>query len=140
LRDTSNSSNGNTESFKILSATETRWFGGVRGVRGKIYTIKIASTSSSMVNFTALVLNKERIPIEVLFQNNIYNITARITEGDALPNLGEPENNHKNSFNDDSKNSFLEYTTKDSNIPKTLTVKEFTQMVGYLIDGEALPN
>ncbi len=77
--------------LKILSATETDWLGGVRGVRGKIFTIRIKSTLKQKPTFSDLEIGDEKIPVSVSVKNNIYTVIARTSVSKPLVDFGTSE-------------------------------------------------
>lgn len=96
--------------FKIINANYYNWFGGVKGVRGKVFEIQISKLSKEELILKNLVINDVKFQITQSDANGILSINARITEGDH-PDVNLNQNMIKNKF-------FLEYTNKKGKLKK----------------------
>lgn len=96
--------------FKIINANYYNWFGGVKGVRGKVFEIQISKLSKEELILKNLVINDVKFQITQSDANGILSINARITEGDH-PDVNLNQNMIKNKF-------FLEYTDKKGKLKK----------------------
>lgn len=121
------------QKLSVLSAIETDWIGGVQGVRGKIYTIRIKSKLKQIVTFSGLEINGEKILVTTLFKNNIYTVTARTSNPNTLPDAGAaPGSSNITTV----KNAVLLYTEFNSKTIKKLSVPKFTHVENVLKSGE----
>ncbi|MBE2273081.1 MAG: hypothetical protein IAE62_02295 [Flavobacteriales bacterium] len=116
-----------------MSATETDWIGGVQGVRGKIYTIRIKSTLKQEATFSALEMNGEKIPVTALLKNNIYTVTARTTSPNPQSDAGSAPGSTEIS---PAKSGALSYTEGTSKTVKKLVISKFTHVENGLKNGD----
>lgn len=121
------------KNLTILSATESTWVGGVRGVRGKIYTVKVKSSLKQKINFTGLNIDSEKVPVTATVKSNVYTVTARTTENNELPNMGEEPAQESAA----AKSFVLEYSEGESKVVRKLNIPKFTKVATVIKDGEA---
>lgn len=96
--------------FKIINANYYNWFGGVKGVRGKVFEIQISKISKKDLVLKNLVINGIIFQISQTETNGILIVNARINEGD-YPDVKLHQKINKNKF-------FIEYTDKNGKLKR----------------------
>ncbi|WP_027376704.1 hypothetical protein [Kaistella palustris] len=124
------------KALDILSATESSWIGGVAGVRGKIYTVRIKRSASQDFTFTSLKTADGVIPVNVTLKNNIYTVTARTSPSNPQISAGAAPGSFPGSGN--TNKAVLYYLEGTSKNPKQLIISEFTKIGTDLKDGDEL--
>lgn len=118
--------------LRILSATETDWFGGVRGVRGKIFKICLETKLKQKPTFSDLEINGQKIPVSVSVKNKIYTITARTSISNPVPDFGITEENGNVTIG----SGILHYSISGSKTLKKLPVPKFIHVENVMKNTE----
>lgn len=79
------------EAPKIISAEKNTWFGGVKGVEGIKYSVKIQS--SSTLHITKLFAEGRYVSIRVQKEKENYYIIGIYAKKNNFPNINEPKSN-----------------------------------------------
>ncbi|MCW3160201.1 hypothetical protein [Chryseobacterium oryctis] len=129
------------DKVSLISAEKTDWSGGRAGVRGAIYTIKLKKKNSKdIVIIKSLKAEGENINFTQLNSGNVITVKGNLQSENQIDNFenmpsGAPIGNKEHPQNLNSKNSWIEYTVKDSKKLYKLDIPKFTSVepVGDLI-------
>lgn len=111
----------------IIVAEQMPWFGGVAGVSGTNYFIKIKKPATRLkIDFKNLYAEGNLIPTTTTFKDGFYEIRANYTKT-KLPNLEVEPNAGKEDENKEKGIFWLEYTLGCSKKIKNLTIPKFEQ-------------
>lgn len=103
--------------FKVIEAIYYNWYGGIKGVRGKIFMIVLKKNNTKKIEFTHLIVNDKKLEIEKKINGDNIEIISRINDGNIKDVILNNDIN-KNSF-------FLEYNNIDTKKFKKIKIERF---------------
>lgn len=116
----------NVKEPKIVFAEKTPWFGGVAGVTGIHYHIKVVKNPKLKLYFKNLYAEGDLLPVTVKLEKGIYDIRANYSKTE-LPTLELPsDTQEKETAKKDTGQFWLEYTVGTSKTKQKLKVLKFT--------------
>lgn len=121
--------------LKIISAQKEHWLGGVRGVEGDNFLVKLQSKTDKKIKFLSLNYKGNTLPVKVTKKDNIFEVKASYSENRSQPqiSLNSDGSTTETKSSVESKTSFLEYEV--NNKKDTLQIHQFVEssMGGPLI-------
>ncbi len=129
------------DKVSLVSAEKTDWSGGRPGIKGTIFTVKLKlKNNKDLITVKSLKAEGNTLNFIQTNSGNMVTIRGNLQTSHQLENFedmpsGSSAENSKESVKQNTKDNWIEYTTKDSKKIYKINIPEFilVEPVGDLI-------